>query len=282
MIPRALLSSLLAASCALAQQQLQLEAVPAGPIYAPGQIIDFGTVPVGTPNTVAFELANNGPGRLVLTIGLAVVAAALAIVDRDGLDGLTMRALGRELGVDPIAAYHWFPDKAAILEGLGEAVLSEIELPPANPNVSWQIVALEMSREYRHALLRHPNALPVSSTQPVLTPRGFVLVERTTSALVAGGLTPGAALETLNTLAGFVIGSAVVEAGVSPGAEPDDPEAVMSAYERLDPQKFPTLVAAIGEAMAELADDEAQFETAVDALIRGLEASFHARGVLGR
>jgi hypothetical protein len=34
--------------------------------------------------------------------------------------------------------------------------------------------------------------------------------------------------------------------------------------------------------MAELADDEAQFETAVDALIRGLEASFHARGVLGR
>jgi len=203
-------------------------------------------------------------------------------VDRDGLDGLTMRALGRELGVDPMAAYHWFPDKAAILEGLGEAVLSEIELPPANPNVSWQIVALEMSREYRHALLRHPNALPVSSTQPVLTPRGFVLVERTTSALVAGGLTPGAALETLNTLAGFVIGSAVVEAGVSPGAEPDDPEAVMSAYERLDPQKFPTLVAAIGEAMAELADDEAQFETAVDALIRGLEASFHARGVLGR
>jgi hypothetical protein len=139
-----------------------------------------------------------------------------------------------------------------------------------------------MSREYRHVLLRHPNALPVSSTQPVLTPRGFALVERVTAALVAGGLTPGAALETLNTIAAFVIGSAVVEAGVSPGAEPDDPQVVMSAYEGLDQAQFPTLVMAMREALALLADDEAQFETAIDALVRGLDASFRARGLLGR
>ena len=67
MIPRLLFSSLFAVSCALAQQQLLLKALPAGPIYEPGQTIDFGTVPVGTPNSVAFELANNGPGRLMLT-----------------------------------------------------------------------------------------------------------------------------------------------------------------------------------------------------------------------
>jgi hypothetical protein len=78
MIPRLLLSALLAACCTLAQQQLQLSALPAGPDYEPGQAVDFGTVPVGAPNTVAFQLANNGPGRLVLT-RLAVDGAAFQL-----------------------------------------------------------------------------------------------------------------------------------------------------------------------------------------------------------
>jgi len=67
MIPRLLLCSLLAGGCALAQQQLVLKALPAGPGYEPGQTIDFGTVAVGTPTNVTFQLVNNGPGRLVLT-----------------------------------------------------------------------------------------------------------------------------------------------------------------------------------------------------------------------
>jgi len=78
MIPRLLLSSLLAACCALAQQQFSLKALPAGPDYAPGQTIDFGTVPVGVPSTLTFQLANNGPGRLVLT-GLTLDGAAFQL-----------------------------------------------------------------------------------------------------------------------------------------------------------------------------------------------------------
>jgi TetR/AcrR family tetracycline transcriptional repressor len=209
-----------------------------------------------------------------------VVAAALAIVDRDGLDGLTMRALGHELGVDPMAAYHWFPNKPAILQGVGEAILAEISLPAADPDVSWLEVARGMGREYRAALLRHPNALPVASTQPVMTPRGFELIERSAAALAAGGLKPGAALEAINTVAAFVIGSAVVEAGVTPGAEPVPQEAIMASYASVDAVRFPTMVAAMAEANELLADDQAQFETAIDAIVRGLEVSFRERGLL--
>ncbi len=209
-----------------------------------------------------------------------MVAAALAIVDRDGLDGLTMRALGRELGVDPMAAYHWFPSKPAILQGVAEAILSEVGLPVSNPNVPWRRVAMDMGRDYRTALLRHPNAIPVASTQPVMTPRGFELIERTSAALVAGGLRPGAALEAINTVAALVIGSAVAEAGFTPGSEPVAKEAIEGAYTGIDPEQFPTMAAAMAESMALLANDEAQFETAIDALIRGLEASFRDRGML--
>jgi AcrR family transcriptional regulator len=191
-----------------------------------------------------------------------------------------MRALGRELGVDPMAAYHWFPNKPAILQGVGEAILAEIALPGADATVRWQEVALSLAREYRATLLRHPRAIPVASTQPVMTPRGFELVEQTLAALVAGGLTAGAGLEAINTIAAFVIGSAVVEAGVTPGSEPVEQEAISHAYSGISAEQFPTLAAAMSEAMALLSDDSAQFETAVDALVRGLEVSFRERGRL--
>ncbi len=207
-----------------------------------------------------------------------VVAAALTIVDRDGLEALTMRSLGRELGVDPMAAYHWFPNKLAILQGVGEAILADIRVPPLDPAAPWQEIAMSAGREYRAALLRHPNALPVASTQPVLTPRGFELIERTASSLVAGGLTPGRALETINTVAALVIGSAMVEAGVTPGTEPLVREDIDAAYAGLDPMRYPTTAAAMAEAATLMGDDEAQFETALDALIRGLAASFRERG----
>jgi TetR/AcrR family tetracycline transcriptional repressor len=210
-----------------------------------------------------------------------VVAAALAVVDRDGLDGLTMRALGRELGVDPMAAYHWFPNKGAILQSVSEAILSEMALPTvADPPAPWQDIARAMARDYRAAILRHPNAIPVVSTQPVLTPRGFELIERTAAVMVAGGVTAGAALEAINVVAAFIIGLCVVEAGVTPGSEPVSQEVVMEAYTTIDVERFPTLARAMGEAAELLADDARQFEIAADALVRGLDASFRERGLV--
>jgi AcrR family transcriptional regulator len=210
-----------------------------------------------------------------------VVSAALAIVDRDGLDGLTMRALGRELGVDPMAAYHWFPNKFAILQGVSEAILSEISISTgAAPGGDWREVATEMATQYRAALLRHPNALPVASTQPVMTPRGFELIEKVSAVLVAGGLTAGAALEAINTIAAFVIGLCVVQVGVTPGSEPVGEEAIMAVYASIDPERFPNMAAAIAELSASPASEDAQFATAIDAILRGLDSTLRERGLL--
>ena len=209
-----------------------------------------------------------------------VVAAALAIVDRDGLTGLTMRALGRELEVDPMAVYHWFPNKQAILQGVVEAILSEIAVPADWQPASWQEAELTIAREYRAALMRHPNALPVASTQPVMTTAGIEMVELALRALVAGGLTPGAALEAVDTAASFVIGDCMVHVGVTPGTEPLASEEIARAYSGIDPGRFPLMIAAMTEAWALMGDNEAQFETAIDALIGGLDASFRSRGLL--
>jgi len=57
----------------------------------------------------------------------AIVGTALAIIDRDGADGLSMRRLGRELGADPKAVCYYVPNKAALFDRV-------IDAPPADPD----------------------------------------------------------------------------------------------------------------------------------------------------
>ena len=201
-----------------------------------------------------------------------VVAAALAVVDRDGLEGLTMRALGRELGVDPMAAYHHVPNKAAIIQGVVEAILAEIPLPDPQTELSWPDVARLIARSYRKALLAHPNALPAASTQPPLTPASLGLIEAAAALLVRGGLQPIEALEVINGAAVLVIGSALVEVGVTPGTEPLEQQAIEGVYAGLSPDDFPVLTTIMAAADPARFDSERQFEDLLDAYVRGLQA----------
>jgi TetR/AcrR family tetracycline transcriptional repressor len=140
-----------------------------------------------------------------------VIAAALAIVDRDGIDRLTMRALGSELGVDPMAAYHHLPSKAAVLDGVVEAVLSEI--PLATPAGPWEERLAALARGYRAALRAHPNALPLVATRPDVTPVALRLLDSAVGILLEAGATPAAAVTTVHAISVFVVGHALDESG---------------------------------------------------------------------
>jgi TetR/AcrR family tetracycline transcriptional repressor len=200
-----------------------------------------------------------------------VVAAALAVVDRDGLEHLTMRALGRELGVDPMAAYHHVPNKAAILQGVVEAILTEIPLPPPDTIMPWPDGLRLIGRSYRRVLLAHPNALPTASTQPPLTAAGLRLIEAAANLLVRGGLQPVQALEAINGAAALVIGSTLTEAGVTPGSEPIEQQTILDVYAELSPDDFPNLTTIMSSLTPKDFDSTRQFEDLLDAFVRGLE-----------
>ncbi len=142
-----------------------------------------------------------------------VVAAALEIVDRDGLDALTMRALGRELGVDPMAVYHHLPNKAAILDGVVEAVLREVPLD-APPGRLWTERLAVVARGYRDALRAHPNALPVVATRPDVTPAALRILDTALGILLEAGLDPADALRAVHAASCFVVGHALDESGL--------------------------------------------------------------------
>jgi AcrR family transcriptional regulator len=106
-------------------------------------------------------------GRVALTRE-AVLAAALEIIDRDGVEALSMRRLARALGRDPMILYRHAPNKAALLDGVVETVLARLEVDRADPN--WAAQLRVVAHNYRRLALDHPNVVPLLVTLPLATP----------------------------------------------------------------------------------------------------------------
>ncbi|EID77855.1 TetR family transcriptional regulator [Rhodococcus opacus RKJ300 = JCM 13270] len=100
-----------------------------------------------------------------------VLACALGIVDRSGIDGLSMRRLGKALGRDPMALYRHAPSKAALLDALAERVLEQFEVDIGD--VDWATQLREVARGFRRLALAHPQMVPLLVTRPLSTPLGL-------------------------------------------------------------------------------------------------------------
>jgi TetR/AcrR family transcriptional regulator, tetracycline repressor protein len=206
-----------------------------------------------------------------------VVAAALAIVDRDGLEGLTMRALGRELRVDPMAVYHWVPSKDELLGLIVEAVYGEIPLDTSLlPDGDWKDRFGYAARVFRETLRRHPHALAVLATRP---PSGASIGALKPSEFAMGilreeGFPPVIAMQAVTAMANLVIGFVLAEVGLPPGAESDVGSAFVSEEQQaavvlaMTAEEFPNIL----EALAGFEFDwDRQFTFGMDVLMRGME-----------
>jgi AcrR family transcriptional regulator len=82
-----------------------------------------------------------------------VLRTAVALADREGLEGLTMRRLADELGAGAMSLYHYVPNKEELLAGMIDVVFGEIELPTTD--VDWRQAMRLRARSTRAALNRH-------------------------------------------------------------------------------------------------------------------------------
>jgi AcrR family transcriptional regulator len=144
-----------------------------------------------------------------------IVRTALEIVDRDGLSALSMRRLGAELGVDPMAAYYHVPNKEALLDAIVEAVMADIDLGGDDPSASPEERIVHAARAYRDAMLAHANALPIVLARGPSTPEALRPVELLIGILRDGGLPPAQAMAGMNAIAATVRGSVAMVADSS-------------------------------------------------------------------
>ncbi|MEU9132555.1 TetR/AcrR family transcriptional regulator C-terminal domain-containing protein [Kitasatospora sp. NPDC048540] len=207
-----------------------------------------------------------------------VLRAALELADREGVERLSMRRLGTELGVEAMTLYHYVPNKGALLDGLVELVVAAVrpgppagaddpvDDPTADDPAHWPARLRAFAVAFRTQLLRHPGVIPLVATRPVGSPDALRAVEETAAALGRAGLPPLLALRIVNAVATFVIGHCLAEAATTPG-HPEEPAPAP------DLTGFPTLAAAVADGLGTPADHQARFDLALDALITGLAAT---------
>lgn len=200
-----------------------------------------------------------------------IIATALALADREGADALSMRKLGAELGVDPMAVYYHIPNKEALLDAIVEAVMSEIDLSLDDPSAAPEERVLIAALAYRDALLAHAKALPIVLSRGPSTPAAMRPVELLMGIFRQAGLPPDRAAAAMNAIAGLVRGLASMGGGES--VEPPTPEALAGFAARFDPAEFPHLFEAMGTPPDFMGAD---FEFGVRALARGLLAGSDA------
>ncbi|TMD34693.1 MAG: TetR/AcrR family transcriptional regulator [Chloroflexi bacterium] len=95
-----------------------------------------------------------------------VLRAAINLADRDGIDSLSMRKLGQQVGVEAMSLYNHVRNKEDVLNGMVDFVFSEIDLPSSGAD--WSTAMRQRAISARQALLRHPWAIGLmeSRVQP--------------------------------------------------------------------------------------------------------------------
>lgn len=209
------------------------------------------------------------PGqRAGLTHG-GIVAAALRVAERKGLEEVSMRRVAAELGVAPNALYTYFPDKTALLDALFDALLGELN-PPEPVAGRWQESLAELMRASRRLVLAHPHLATLFLTRPG-GPNALRLGEAALRILKEGGVTGGSAVVALRALLTYTLGFAAMELARTMRPERRErSERTRSLIDGLDPVVF-ALTRELGAELATHPGD-ADFEAGLGWLIRGIAA----------
>lgn len=171
-----------------------------------------------------------------------LIAAALEIVDRDGLGALSMRRLGAELGVDPMAAYRHLPNKEALLDGVIEAVVATANLT-VDEDRPWTEQLRQLISANLEATLRHPNVLPLLAQRPLTTAGSLRLVEKALQIMTSAGVPLHEAVLAVNTM-GLISASLAIAMSASK-TDPRGSAEMQALFASLPRDEFPTIVHAI-------------------------------------
>src|ERR1700744_444478 len=157
-----------------------------------------------------------------------VGAAALEIVDRQGLGALSMRSLAAALGTGPMTVYYYVKNRDELEELVADAIVAEIKLPAASND--WRADTVALARALWHGVRRHPNAVPLVLTRRTMSASSYAVADRLIEAIHRGGLSGADLLAAFRAVLGLVMGSAQAElAGPLSGPDRDREQVAVAA-----------------------------------------------------
>jgi AcrR family transcriptional regulator len=206
-----------------------------------------------------------------------VLEAAVDLADHAGINALSMRKLGQGLGVEGMALYRHVRDKEAILDGIVDAIMSEIDLPDRTGD--WKTAMRRLSLAAREVMLRHPWAPAVIVARPEVGPATLRHIDAVLGILQSGGFPIDMAHHALHVLGSRVFGFTQDPFNDTNDVRPDaaTAAAMANALAASYPNVGRLAMAATHDGGLGRCDDDVEFAFGLDLILDGLD-----RRVVGR
>ncbi len=198
-----------------------------------------------------------------------VLESAVGLADREGIDAVSMRRLGQELGIEAMSLYTHIRGKDDLLDGMVDVVVAEIPVDTAGPD--WRTTLRRTILGARTVMLRHRWAARIIETRRTPGPATLAYMEAATGIIRDGGFTVDLTHHAMHVLGSRVLGfnqDLYDDSGVP------DPQAA-AAFAAQMASAYPNIAAIAGAASHEGGlggcDDDYEFAFGLDLILDGLE-----------
>ena len=199
-----------------------------------------------------------------------VLRAAMAVADAGGLETLTMRTLGQELGVGPMALYRHVANKDDMVDGIVDLVFAEIVVPEADAD--WNMAMRERAISLREVLSRHRWAVGLMESRANPGPANLRHHDAVIGSLRAAGFDMAMAAHAYSLLDSYIYGFAQTQMNLPFESTADIAEVAQEMLQPFPLNAYPNLAAFITEhAMKPDYDYANEFEFGLDLILDGLE-----------
>jgi AcrR family transcriptional regulator len=198
-----------------------------------------------------------------------ILDTGLALADASGIEALTMRRLGDELGYEAMSLYRHIANKDDLLNGMLDLVLAEWELPEAEPDAVDAIRTT--ARSVHQGLRRHPWAARLLMTGAHIRPRRLAYGEFLLGRLRDAGLDADRRYHVYHLLDGFIFGFSLWEIAYTNTGDPDFAERVAEFMQKIPWDDYPNFTEHRDQHMTDGAHREASaFDVGLDLILAGL------------
>jgi AcrR family transcriptional regulator len=224
------------------------------------------------------RVARRSPRRLSWEV---IVDAALAVIDAEGIEALTMRRVAEELGTGAASLYAHFADKKEIVEAVLDRVIGEVPLPKRIDPKRWQAQLKQIALDSRAVFQRHGNIAQATLGSIPTGEHALPLIDKMLGILLAAGVSPQTAAWSIDILGLYVSATATEESleatDLAVGHEDRSFYVQLREFWAAQPtDRFPHL-APMAEALTS-GDGDQRYEFGLDILLRGIASTLDERG----
>jgi AcrR family transcriptional regulator len=197
-----------------------------------------------------------------------VLRAAVSLADEAGIEALSMRKLGQELGVEAMSLYNHVANKDDILGGMVDIVMGEIELPASGAD--WKVAIRRTAKSAYEVLLGHAWAASLVLTGPGVSYARLRYMDAILGSLRTGGFSAEMTDHAYHALDSHIMGFTLWQVGISAGLV--NISSVTDFLEQLDQEAYPYLAEHAQQHLKERdPEDEGAFAFGLDLILDGLE-----------